>query len=80
MIDSDTIIHEALKRRLGEKSLQIVLKGTDVSVKPFRDLSPVEMRHRAKEHGLHLHHGTGYVAVSQWNVATDETTYYVVRE
>ena len=80
MFDADTIIHEALKRRFGERSIQVTLVGTEIAVRPFRDIDPGELRRRAKEHGMALHHGEGYVAISQWNIDNDVTTYYVVRE
>ena len=80
MLDADTIIHEALKRRLGESSLHITMAGGEISVKPFRKMEALDLRRKAKEHGWPLHHGEGYVAVSQWNIETDEASYYVVRE
>lgn len=80
MIDSDTIIRETLKRRFGESSMQLTIKGPDVSVNPFREIAAAELRRRIKEHHLPLHHGEGYVATSHWDIVTDETTYWVVRE
>lgn len=80
MLDADTVIHEALKRRLGERSLQISVKGTDVNVRTFREMDAADVRRKAKALGMHLLHGDGYVAVSQWDIVHDEIHYYVVRE
>jgi hypothetical protein len=74
----DEFLQDILKRHPDAERLRITRQGTNVSVQPFAD-APIDLRARAKEFKLPLHKGRGYIAVSQWDLRTDTTSYYVVR-
>jgi hypothetical protein len=80
---ADFILCDALMKHPKAKTLQITLAGTGcltgLRVRPFRDVSPEDLRARAKEFGLPLLETSDYVAISQYSVVTDDTTYLVTR-